>query len=101
MKGSVVIKGNKYGIVVVLDENKPFELLKEEIAEKFRESSKFFGDVKMAASFEGRKLSEDEEREVLEIISENSDMKIVCVVDTDEAREKAFKKSLDEKFARQ
>ncbi len=98
MKGSVVIKGNKYGIVVVLDENKPFELLKEEIAEKFRESSKFFGDVKMAASFEGRKLSEDEEREVLEIISENSDMKIVCVVDTDEAREKAFKKSLDEKL---
>lgn len=98
MKNSVVIKGNKYGIVVVLDEDLPFVDLKIEIAEKFRESSKFFGDVKMAASFEGRKLSESEEREILEIISENSEMKIVCVVDTDEARESAFKKSLDEKL---
>lgn len=98
MKNSVVIKGNKYGIVVVLDETMPFENLKDEIAEKFRESSKFFGDTQIAASFEGRKLSELEEREILEIISENSDMKIVCVVDTDEAREKAFKKSLDEKL---
>ena len=30
MKNSVVIKGNKYGIIVVLDKELPFEELKEE-----------------------------------------------------------------------
>ena len=63
MKNSVMIKGNKYGIVVVLDENKPFAELKEELKSKFAESSKFFNNSSsMAISFEGKKLSVDEER---------------------------------------
>ena len=64
MKNSVIIKGNKYGITVILDKDLPFEELKEAVAAKFRESTKFFGDAQMAASFEGRKLSEKEEREI-------------------------------------
>lgn len=98
MKNSIVIKGNKYGIAVILNEEMPFSELKQEIAEKFRESSKFFGDAQMAASFEGRKLSSEEEREILDIIAENSELKIVCVLDTDKEREEIFKKSLNERL---
>ncbi|NLK75927.1 MAG: septum site-determining protein MinC [Clostridiales bacterium] len=98
MNNSVVIKGNKYGIVVVLNPDADFEDLKVQIADKFQESSKFFGDAKMAISFEGRNLNDDEIREIIDTIHANSDMKIVCVIDNDAEREKTFKKSLEQKL---
>ncbi len=96
MKNSVVIKGNKYGIIVVLDKELPFEELKEDLTAKFKESAKFLGDSSMGITFEGRELSDDEIKEILDIISTNSDLKIVCVVDNDKEREERFKKSLEE-----
>ncbi len=98
MNNSVIIKGNKYGIVVVLDEQTDFEILKKELADKFQSAAKFFDRANMAISFEGRKLSASEERELLNIISRNSDLNIVCVIDTDEMREKYFKKAVEEKL---
>lgn len=95
MKNPVIIKGNKYGITVILDQNLPFEELKEAVAAKFRESAKFFGNAQMAASFEGRKLSDKEEREILDVISENSDFRIICIIDPDAEKEELFKKSLN------
>ena len=98
MGNSVVIKGNKYGIVVVMDETIPFSDLKTELTEKFKSASKFFDKANMAISFEGRKLSPTEERECLNIISENSDLNIVCVIDNDELKEKYFKKAVEDKL---
>lgn len=98
MNNSVVIKGNKYGIIVVLNSEAPFEELKRLIKEKFKESSKFFENAKMAISFEGRKLTNDEQKEVLDIIGENTDMHIVCVMDNDPETEEVFRKSLDQKL---
>ena len=96
MKNSVVIKGNKYGIIVMLDKNISYEQLKKDIAEKFKESSKFLGNSSMGITFEGRFLDNDQLQEVLQIIEDNSDLNIVCVVDNDKEREEYFKKSVDE-----
>lgn len=98
MNNSVVIKGNKYGIVVVMDDSVPFDELKENLLDKFKSAAKFFDKANMAVSFEGRKLSPKEERECLDIISENSDLNIVCVIDNDELREKYFKKAVEDKL---
>ncbi|MDD6235049.1 MAG: septum site-determining protein MinC [Lachnospiraceae bacterium] len=98
MNNSVVIKGNKYGIVVVMDDSVPFDELKVNLLEKFKSAAKFFDKANMAVSFEGRKLSPKEERECLDIISENSDLNIVCVIDNDELREKYFKKAVEDKL---
>lgn len=98
MNNSVVIKGNKHGIVVVMEENVPFDELKEALAEKFQSASKFFDKASMAVSFEGRKLSSKEEKEILDIIAENSDLNIVCVIDNDKMREDYFKKAVEEKL---
>lgn len=95
---SVVIKSNKYGIVVRLDEATPYEELLEEIAIKFKESEKFFKDAKMVLSFEGRKLTQEEEQDILEIISANSKIHIVCIIDEDEKREQHFKRALEDKL---
>lgn len=98
MNNSVVIKGNKYGIVVQMDKNISFAQLKEDLADKFKSASKFFDKANMAVSFEGRRLNSDEEREVLQIIADNSQLNIVCVIDTDEMKEKMFKKAVEDKL---
>lgn len=98
MNNPVIIKGNKYGIIVVLDTEMDFSELKEKIADKFRESSKFFDKAQMVLSFEGRKLSNDEQREVLNIIAEETELHVVCIIEEDPQTEQVFKKALDEKL---
>lgn len=98
MNNSVIIKGNKYGIIVVLSPDEPFDELKGLVADKFKESSKFFENAKMAISFEGRRLSNEEQRELLDIIGQNADMHIVCVMENDPQTEENFKKTLDQKL---
>jgi septum site-determining protein MinC len=98
MNNPVIIKGNKYGIVVVLDAEMGFEGLKEKIADKFRDSAKFFDKAQMAISFEGRKLTNDEQREILNIIADETELHVVCVIENDPQKEEVFKKALDEKL---
>lgn len=99
MNNSVVIKGNKNGMVVVLDKELEFEELKSCIIEKFASASKFFENANMAISFEGRKLSDYEERELLELITRETNLNIVCVIDNDELRQECFKRAVDAKIA--
>ena len=64
MSQSVMIKSNKYGINLVLDPNIPFVELLKDVIEKFKASEKFFKNAELAISFEGRKLSEEEENRI-------------------------------------
>ncbi|BBF42237.1 septum site-determining protein MinC [Lachnospiraceae bacterium KM106-2] len=98
MNNSVMIKGTKSGIIVVLDKDMPFEELKHHIAKKFQESKKFLGNANMAISFEGRELTNDEQREILDVINENSDLRVVCILANDEEIEQKFNKSLNERL---
>lgn len=81
MNNSVVIKSNKRGITVILDENMEFEELKSLVKEKFTQSASFFGSADMALAFEGRDLSNEEQQELLDIVDESTNMKILCVLD--------------------
>lgn len=96
MKNSVIIKSFQNGIVLHLDPELPFESILTDIEEKFRESSTFFKDAKMALSIKGRVLSEAEEVMVLEAISQNSLLKIVCLVGEDEETNQHFVKALQQ-----
>ncbi len=98
MDNPVIIKANKYGIIVVLDNEISYEDLLISIRKKFKESSKFFDDAQMAISFEGRDLTNEEQREILNIIAEETELHVVCVIDKDEHTEEIFKKTLDEKL---
>lgn len=93
-----MIKGNQSGIIVVLDANLDFETLKSHIAEKFKASSKFLGNASVVVSFEGRELTTEDEREILDIIAENSDLNVICVIDLDAEKEKIFKQCLNDKL---
>jgi len=73
-----MIKSNKYGINLVLDPNIPFVELLKDVIEKFKASEKFFKNAELAISFEGRKLSEEEENRIIEAITENTTIQIAA-----------------------
>ncbi len=98
VNNSVVIKGSKHGIVVVLDDSVSFDELKEAVRDKFSGASKFFDKANMAISFEGRSLNDEQQRQLLDIISEVSDINIVCVIDNDELKDAYFKRAVETKL---
>ena len=51
MSQSVTIKSNKYGINLVLDPEIGFDELLKDVVEKFKASSTFFKNAKLALSF--------------------------------------------------
>lgn len=96
---SVIIKCNKYGLIVILDEKLPFEELLKDIEDKFKESAKFFKNAKMAMTIRGRKLDQAQEKKVVETIVNSCGIHILCVVDEDQGSEALFKEALDSAMA--
>ena len=97
MSQTVVIKGNRYGLSVYLDPETGFEVLLEEVAQKFRESAKFFKDAKMALSFEGKRLDSAQQRQVADVIMDNSQVEILCILSQDEEEEKRYRAAVERK----
>ena len=80
MSQAVVIKSNKYGINLILDNDMAFQELLTAIKEKFQESEKFFKNAKMAISFEGRTLTQEEEYQIIETITENTSISVLWIM---------------------
>lgn len=76
---SVVFKGSKDGIVILLDHTADFSTIKTILNKKIIDAKKFFGNSTTCVSFKGRELAELEEIELIEIISKHSDLKISFV----------------------
>ena len=85
MKNLVIVKSFPNGLRITLDREAPFLEVLKEAAEKFRESGKFFKDAKVALSFEGRELGEEEENSLVEAIQNNSDLQILCIINEEES----------------
>jgi septum site-determining protein MinC len=81
MKNAVRIKNTSGGMTVYLDAEMEFEQLLSEIGKKFGESAKFFGNVKTVLSLEGRELSEEEEAQIVDVITLNTQLDIVYLLD--------------------
>ncbi|SFB66998.1 septum site-determining protein MinC [Butyrivibrio sp. YAB3001] len=95
MNQAVTIKGTKSGIILVLNSTVNYTLLREEIKNRFVEASGFLGKHDMGLIIRGRKLSEDEQSDVLEIIKENTKLNIICIIDEESETEKLFKQALN------
>lgn len=100
-KQPVIIKNNKYGLIVILDGDLEFEALQEKVAEKFRASAKFFGETQIALCFQGRKLSQEEEMALVETITGNCMLQVISIVDEDETTEQAMKKAVETQAERE
>ena len=80
---SVILKSNAYGLILILDPDLPYEELRLAVAGKFRDAARFFRNAQMALTFRGRKLSAEEEIDLITVIMNNSSIDIVCLVDED------------------
>ncbi|MBC7960177.1 MAG: septum site-determining protein MinC [Vallitaleaceae bacterium] len=83
MKDAILIKGNKYGLSISINEQLEFEAIKVALFAKLDDSRKFFGSSKVSLSFEGRTLSAQEQKELIEVVQKASDLDIICVLDQD------------------
>ncbi|MCD7725931.1 MAG: septum site-determining protein MinC [Clostridiales bacterium] len=94
MKNPVVIKSFQNGLSIFLDDEIPFEQLLAEIGLKFKESAHFFKDASMVLSFEGRRLTDQEERRIINTITANSALNVVCIMGKNEETNKNYVKAL-------
>lgn len=95
MAKPVVLKSNKYGINLILDSKIEFEELLNCILERFKDSEGFFKNAKMAISFEGRRLTQEEEFRIVETITENTSVNIVCILDNDALKEELIRQKIE------
>ena len=98
MDGTVVIKGFKAGIILVLNPDASYETLKKDIADKFRASAAFFGEAAKAVSFKGRDLTDEQKMEIVDIIQANCSLSILCIMEDDPETEAAFQKTIERKL---
>lgn len=98
MHNTVVIKSNRAGMTVILDPDVPFEQLLFDVGKKFGDNAKFWGSVQLTLTLEGRELTAQEEFAIINQITENSSVEIICLVDTDANRMERCEKALNEKL---
>lgn len=94
MKDNIIIKKFPNGITLHLNSDLDFELLLEELAVKFSQNRHFFRNAKVALALEGRILSENDERKIINTIHNNSDMEIICIVGKHEETDRNFVKAI-------
>ena len=92
----VTIRSSRHGLDIELDQEADFDALLEILADKFRSSARFFKDAKMALSFSGRHLTRTEEEKILQIISENTQIDILCVVEQNDKNEPMYRSIVEQ-----
>lgn len=91
MKNAVIIKGNRYGISIVLDKDLEFSELLKELAARLEGAEDFFdSDKQLAITFEGRVLSNEELDQILTVIKENSKLNIQYIMEENSELETTF-----------
>lgn len=95
MSQAVIIKSNKSGIHLILDKEMSFQSLLNAVVEKFKESDKFFKGAKLAISFEGRELTPEQENAIIDAITANTSIEILCIVDNDPAHEAYIRQQIE------
>ncbi len=92
----MTIKSSPHGMELRLAQDVPFDVLTEALRTKFREASRFFRGAKMAVNFTGRVLNRTEEKAILEIISDEAGIDVVCIIDRDENNEMMYRSVVEQ-----
>lgn len=91
MNNKVIIKGNRYGISIVLDSASEFSDILDELKNRLASAEHFFDSSKqLAVAFEGRSLTNDELDKLLTLIQNESKLNIQYVIDENSDFEKKF-----------
>ncbi len=92
MKNAVYFKGFKDGIAVLINEGYDFSTVVEELKKKIHDSKNYFGGTRTNIKIIGPHLSNDEEKEIFNIITTTANLDINFIGD-----EKYFSSKTSEK----
>ncbi len=81
---SFTLKSYQKGLALHIRPEAEMEALLKELGEKFQSSRQFFGNVQVGLALSGKELTAVEEDAILDVIEENSDLQIVCLIGEDE-----------------
>lgn len=87
---SVMIKSSPNGLTITLDENVSFDTLKRDVVDKFKENESFFAKSRFAIAFKGKKLTEEQQREIVGLLTQETSVKIICIVTDDPNSDQLF-----------
>lgn len=105
MKNTVLLKGNRYGLVLSVREDTDFSDILDALRLQLetmvsKGTVKFFKESDSAISFQGKSFSDEEQRQMIELIQTITGMNIILVIDEDKERELLFHSSLKEHLMR-
>ena len=83
VKQTVMLKGQKGGISIILDADASFETIKDNLRRKVSMGKQFFEGADTKISFKGRVLSELDEKILVDIVQEETNLEITMVADDD------------------
>lgn len=96
MSSSVNFRGSKHGLSIKLAADVSYEEIKRDMAVRFKGAEKFLGREKIAVSFEGRELNEQQEEELVAIIQENCGLEIICIMEQKQEKVQQFKQTVQQ-----
>lgn len=89
------IRCSRSGMDIELDPEAEMKDILNSLAIKFRDSARFFKDARMALSFSGRNLNKNEENDILDVITRNTKIQILCVIEQDKKKEEKYRSIID------
>lgn len=84
MEQCITIKSYPHGIALYMKEDSSFDVILEQIRDKFTASKAFFGNAAVSLALDGAVLSSEQEMQVIEVIQECTDLQIIALVGKDE-----------------
>lgn len=81
---SFTLKSYRKGLALHIKPDAEMETLLAELKEKFQSSKAFFGNMQVGLALSGKELAQEEEDAILDVIEENSDLQVVCLIGEDE-----------------
>lgn len=68
----ITFKGTAEGLVIIIPEQMDIDLVISQIGQKVKAAEKFFRGAKLKVLYRGKELSEQEEKELIDVMVENS-----------------------------
>ncbi|MCM1103521.1 MAG: hypothetical protein NC409_05385 [Clostridium sp.] len=94
MNPLVMIKSYPHGIALHLDAEAPFPDILAELEEKIKEAAGFFQGARLALSIEDRKVSPQEERQLVQALSAHGGLTILCVAERSGSADEFYVRAL-------
>lgn len=76
-KDVVMLRGTKNGLLVILDEEKEFPIVKKKLEEKFNSALSFFNGAEVTIDFGQREVLEEQRQEIHELLNDQYGLKQV------------------------